>query len=61
MGDKVKGCDGKRSYKTRKIALQTMGCVKRKRGVENLNVYKCVHCKGFHIGHKGKWRRGENE
>ena len=51
-------CDvtGKRRYRNRKIATEAMESIRAAgtdmKKPQRLNVYFCVHCHGFHVGHR---------
>lgn len=51
----LKGCDGKRKFRTKKNAQDELKKI-RKTGVivQNANVYHCQYCNGWHTGHNRK-------
>lgn len=53
------GCRGKIRYQTRKRALAKIRSILRvdtHEAPELLDAYRCVDCRGWHIGHRTKWR-----
>ena len=44
-------CANKIQYRTKAIAKMTAGVIRRERG-ETLYVYKCPHCRYFHLTHQ---------
>jgi hypothetical protein len=44
-------CHRKVQHKTRKLALAAMYATIRRHNDLTLNVYKCPHCRLFHVGH----------
>jgi uncharacterized C2H2 Zn-finger protein len=43
-------CEGKRAWGTKARAKKVLARLQRVRHRDNLCVYRCPHCGGFHIG-----------
>jgi hypothetical protein len=57
---KARGCVGKVRHDTKAGAETQMWSMVRDLGAarRGVNVYRCAHCKGFHVGHRpGNTRR----
>lgn len=56
---RARACDGKQRHPNREAAVQRLLALARKTGTatHSLNVYRCRHCQGFHIGHRPIGRR----
>ena len=45
-------CQRKKSYFTKKHAMNDMRKIHEREGREDMNVYECPHCFCWHVGHK---------
>jgi hypothetical protein len=58
VGLTVETCQVKRRYSTSKAAKATMRRTQAKVGGAALNVFRCEHCDGWHMGHRPKRHGG---
>lgn len=49
---KERSCDGKKPYRTRRLAMFGLQHLNRFKDGERLQVYKCHFGEHFHVGHK---------
>jgi hypothetical protein len=55
---KARSCDGKRRHDSYAAARVAVIRLARQNHDETIHAYKCVHCGGWHVGHRrAAWQR----
>jgi hypothetical protein len=51
-GMRRRRCIGKKNYETARHAAYDVAVLRRKQRRSDIDVYRCPHCGGIHVGHR---------